>query len=247
MKLTGIVISKNEEKMIADCLDSLAFCDEVLVIDNNSTDRTPEIAKQMKAKVISSDSNDFANLRNLGLKEASGDYVLYIDSDERISDQLSQEIKMVISKNEFSAFSIPRKNFYLGKNEWPKTENMIRLFRKDSLRKWYGALHESPEYEGRLGSLQNFIFHYTHRDLTSMLNKTIEWSDIEAKTRYDANHPLMSWWRFPRVMIPIFLNSYILQKGWKLGTAGFIESVFQSYSTFITYSKLWEMQQKKKS
>ena len=110
---------------------------------------------------------------------------------------------------------------------------------------WKGILHESPIIDGEIGILDGFVLHYTHRDLSSMLAKTIQWSDYEARLRYDANHPKMTWWRFPRVMIPAFYNSFITQQGWKIGVIGFIESVFQMFSIFITYAKLWELQNKK--
>ena len=77
-----------------------------------------------------------------------------------------------------------------------------------------------------------------------MLDKTIQWSKIEAELRYKSGHPPMSWWRFIRVMLTAFYDSYIKQKGYSVGTAGFIESMFQAYSMFITYARLWEMQLK---
>jgi len=79
-----------------------------------------------------------------------------------------------------------------------------------------------------------------------MLEKTISWSEVEAQLRYDSSHPKMTWWRFPRVMFRAFADSYIRQKGWKAGTAGVVESMYQSFSMFITYARLWEMQQGKK-
>ena len=77
-----------------------------------------------------------------------------------------------------------------------------------------------------------------------MVNKTLEWSTIEAKLRFKSNHPKMTWWRFPRVMIPAIFNSYVKQKGYKAGTVGIVESFYQAFSMFITYAKLWEMQVK---
>jgi hypothetical protein len=121
------------------------------------------------------------------------------------------------------------------------------LFKKNKLEEWYGDLHESPRVNGDIGELdEGFIRHYSHQDLTSMLNKTIQWSKIEAELRYNAQHPTMSWWRFFRVMLTAFYDSYIKQKGYKVGTAGLVESMFQAFSMFITYARLWEMQQEKK-
>ena len=78
-----------------------------------------------------------------------------------------------------------------------------------------------------------------------MLAKTIKWSDTEAQLRYKNNHPRMTWWRFPRVILQAFYQSYIVQQGYKVGTVGVVESLYQSFSMFVTYAKLWELQQKK--
>jgi glycosyltransferase involved in cell wall biosynthesis len=243
-KTSAIIIAKDSENIIADCLDSLSFCDEIIVIDNNSKDRTSEIAKMMGAKIRKAENKDFSELRNIGLKEARFDWVLYVDADERISKELELSIKEVVldKDTEISAYKIKRKNFYFGSVEWPYVESIERLFRKNSLKKWSGKLHESPIVDGKVGELDGYLLHFTHRDLSSMLNKTIEWSETEAALRLNASHPKMSWWRFPRVMLTAFFNSYVRQKGYKAGTAGLIESLYQSFSMFITYARLWEMQ-----
>ena len=108
----------------------------------------------------------------------------------------------------------------------------------------YGELHETAKVNGGIGELQGLIYHYTHWDLFSMLQKTILWSDIEAKLRIDSNHPSMSWWRFIRVMITAFYDSYIKQGGYSVGTIGLIESMYQAFSIFVTYANLWELQEK---
>lgn len=247
IKISGVVITRNAENIIADCLDSLSFCDEVVVIDNKSDDRTKEIAQKLGAKIFEHSSNDFSEMRNFGLKKALGEWILYVDSDERVTPALAADIKNQILNIKYSAFKIKRKNFYFGNHEWPYIERLERLFRKDKLEGWYGKLHESPMVKGEIGELDGYLLHHTHRDLTSMLNKTIEWSKTEAKLRYNSSHPKMSWWRFPRVMLTAFFDSYIRQGGWKVGSVGLIESLYQSYSIFITYARLWEMQEKLKS
>ncbi len=244
MKLSGIIIARNEEEMIADAIESLSFCDEVLVVDNASTDKTADIAEKKGAKVVKDNARDFSKLRKLGRDSAKGEWLFYLDSDERASKELGEEIVRIIKNNEANAYKVKRKNYYLGNNEWPSVEKMERLFKKDKLTGWKGELHESPVYEGEALELDNHIKHLAHRDLSSMLNKTLEWSDIEAKNRYNAHHPKISWWRIPRVMIPAFFNSFIKQRGYKKGTAGFIEGMYQAFSIFITYAKLWELQRK---
>lgn len=243
-KLSGIIIAKNEENQIVDCLESLDFCDEVIVVDNGSTDRTAELAIHAGAKVVLYKTSSYAKARNAGLENAKYAWILYIDADERVSKKLKENILNSISKAKIieSAFKIKRKNFYYGNYEWPQIEKLERLFKKDKLKEWYGQLHESPKIDGQVGELEGFLLHYSRASLEKMLGKTIEWSKIEAELRLKANHPRMTWWRFPRVMVGAFFDSYIRQGGWRLGTSGLIESMYQSFSMFITYARLWEMQ-----
>jgi|SRR5581483_2652938 len=248
--ISAIVLTKNEEAMIADCIDSLSFCDEIIVVDLQSIDKTIEIAKRMGAKTVLTNLESFSARRNLGAKTSKYKWILYVDADERVCKELQQEIiTSVLSKKEspFSAYSIKRKNYYLGNFLWPQEEAFLRLFQKNKLLGWEGLLHETASVEGEVSTLDSYLVHYTHRDLEQMLNKTISWSQIEADLRLQANHPKMSWWRFPRVMMSAFFDSYIRQKGYKVGTAGFIESIYQSFSMFITYARLWELQQGKKT
>lgn len=245
IKITIIILTKNSENMIADCIDSVSFADEIIVIDEYSTDRTVELAKHLGATVYPYTSESFAKKRNLGLKKARGRWLLYLDVDERVTTELKNAIESVLvrKKDIYAAYRLQRKNFYLGNNEWPTIEKLERLFKKTKLEEWYGELHESPRVNGDIGEInEGFINHFTHRDLTSMLDKTIQWSKIEAELRYKANHPKMSWWRFYRIILTAFYDSYIRQKGYKVGTAGLIESMFQAYSMFITYARLWELQ-----
>ncbi len=245
MKISAIILAKNEEQVIADCIDSVSFCDQIIVVNNNSTDRTLEIAKRTKAEVITCDDTDFSILRNKGLEKAKNEWVLYVDADERISKELAHEIEQKTKVYiDINYYLLPRKNFYLGNHPWPKIEYMPRLFKKVALKGWMGKLHESPQVSGRQDVCVHFLLHFTHRNLSEMLEKTIIWSEIEAALRYKANHPRVTWWRFPRVMIPTFFTYYVSQKGYKAGTVGLIESIYQSFSIFITYARLWEMQQK---
>lgn len=245
--ITAIVLTKNEEDMIADCLDSLGFCSELLIVDSKSTDKTVEIAKRYNAKVIEDTSDSFSQKRNKGAESAKSDWVLYVDADERVSPSLKESIlKATANKSPKDSYKVTRRNFYLGNTEWPLREEFIRLFRKEKLIRWTGKLHETPEVLGETGKLDGDLLHYTHRTLPEMLEKTIQWSEVEAELRYKASHPKMTWWRFPRVMVKAFTDSYIRQKGWKAGTAGIVESIYQSFSIFATYARLWEMQQEKK-
>lgn len=253
MKLTAIIITKNEEKNIVSAIENLKFADEVIIVDNNSIDKTVQLARKHGARTYSKKFSDFSWQRNFGLKKARGEWILYIDADERVSDSLKHEIiktleqENVKSKKQIGGYRINRKNFYFGKYDWPYIEKLERLFRKDMLKRWEGKIHESSVVEGKIGKLKGFLYHYTHTDLSSMIKKTNRWSDIEAELINKAGHPKIVWWRFLRIMLTKFYYSFVKQGGWKVGVVGWIESIYQAFSYFIVYAKLWEKQNKVKS
>ncbi len=244
--LSVIVITKNEEAMIGDCLESVKnLADEIIVVDSGNTDKTNEIAKKYKAKIVKADPNSgYANFRNVGLKEATGDWIFYLDADERATPELVEEIPTLSP----GVYQIPRKNIYLGKEMryggWGN-DLVIRLFKKDLLEGYRGDLHEQPKYQGSLLTTHNGITHYSHRDLASMLQKTILFTDYEARLRLAADHPPVVWWRFLRVMFSEFWLRFVRLSAWRDGTEGIIDGIFQVFNMFIIYARLWELQQEK--
>lgn len=247
--ITAIVITKNEEERIGACLASLSWATEIIVVDNGSTDKTVKISKEHRAAVYETKKTDFALIRELGLHRATGQWVLYVDADERIPEALKNEITKTMAlyaEGSPVAYFVRRDTWYLG-NHWPEMDRVERLFLRSSIRGWHGSLHETPLYVGEIGILNNPLLHDTHRTIEEMVAKTNEWSAIEAALRLDAQHPAVVWWRLIRVMITGFSRSYFSQGGWRAGTVGWIESIYQGYSMFITYAKLWELQQKKDS
>lgn len=252
MKLSVVILAKNEEAIIKDCLESVKWADEIILVDSGSTDQTPQIAKEYGAKIIDSPSRKlvFAKWRNQGFKAAQGNWVLYVDADERVTPELKKEIKALIKGTPKAvAYEIPRRNFFLGQEvryggAWP--DYVRRFFLKKKLKNWVNDLHEHPIVEGGWGKLKNPLLHLTHRDLSSMIGKTKQWSKIEAELLYQANHPKMTGWRFIRIMLTEFWDRGIKKQGLRNGTVGWIETIFQMFSRFITYARLWELQQKKK-
>lgn len=248
-KITGVVIAKNEEEMIEECLSSLSFCDQVIVVDTGSTDQTISIASRKGAKVYTFAGDNFAAIREFAASKVRTTWLFYLDADERVTKELAEQIRAQIddSKQKINAFRVKRKNYYFGNHPWPTVERLERVFKRSSLKGWQGELHETAVVEGEIGDVDGVIKHFTHRDFSSMVEKTNKWSEKEARLRLKADHPPITWWRFPRVMATAWYDSYIKQRGFKAGTVGILESVYQMFSIFVTYAKLWELQQKKKT
>lgn len=242
--ITAVIIAKNEEDIIGDCLRSLDFVNKRIVIDCYSTDDTIKVAKKYNTEVVKVKFSDFSQIRNAALNFVKTKWILYVDADERINSELKQNIQKVI-ETDISAVCFYRKNFYLGK-PWPYLETLIRLFQKEKLIKWTGKIHESPVYDGSLTKINGELLHYTHRTIKEMFVKTIQWSIVEAQIRYDVNHPPVTWWRLIRVYITGFYNSYIKERGFKVGPEGLVESLYQGFSMYITYLRLWELQKNTK-
>lgn len=246
-KISAIILAGNAENLIKDCLESLSWVDEILVINTGSTDKTVNIAKKFKAQVFTAPKGNFSDWRNFGAKKAEGDWLFYVDVDERVTPLLRKEIQKVISKPKNQAYAIPRKNILLGHEMkhggwWP--DYVLRLMRKESLKGWKGELHEQPEIKGSVGKLKNPLTHFTHRNLFEMVEKTNKWSEIEARLLFESGHPKMVWWRFLSVAFREFWYRAIRERGFLDGPVGIIEIIYQMYSRMITYAKLWEMQLK---
>lgn len=251
VKLSAITFIFNDAEgdFIEPCLQSLSFADEIIVIDNGASERTLSLVKKYTDKIYSCAAKDFALRHNLGSEKAKGDWLLFIDSDERVSQRLSQEIKRVVENPESSlgAYSILRINYYLGKlvrhgDRLP--DYVTRLFTRTALKKWTGIIHESTEIEGKVGKISAPIYHLTHRDVDSMVLKTLNFSRHEARIRLDINHPPVVWWRLLRVCFTEFWHRFVKLQAWRQGTEGWIDGLIQVFSYFIIYAQLWEMQRK---
>ncbi len=244
-KISVIILAKNVEKEILPALISVQFADEILIVDTGSTDSTNEISRKMGAKIVHSSGNSFAKWRNDGATEAKGEWLLYLDSDERIPVKLAEEIQKNIKNPDHAAYTISRYEVFLGKHlpHWPDPR-VLRLMQKKHLKRWEGKLHEQPIIEGTIGELRNQMIHLSHKDIDEKLLNTQKWSILEAQMLIKANHPPMVWWRFLRIMLTEFWDRAVKQSLWKDGTEGWIEIIYQMFSKFITYERLWEMQQK---
>jgi len=245
MKLSAIIIAQNEEKRIKDCLKTLTWADEVVVVDSGSTDKTAEVAQRNQARIVENKKGGFSRSRNLGAEKAKGDWIFYIDADERMTPALEKEILETIKDISLNAYAMPRKNIIFGKEfkhtgQWP--DYVKRLFRKSGFLGWQGELHEEPKFVGELGHLKNPLIHLKHNDLAEMVEKTNKWSEIEARLMYEAGHPKMNIPRFLSAMFREFWLRMIRQMAFLDGPKGIIYALYQVFSRFVSYAKLWEMQ-----
>jgi glycosyltransferase involved in cell wall biosynthesis len=244
-KLSVVIIAKNEEGKIEECLKSASWAPEIVVIDNGSTDRTVALAKKHKAVVYEKPDGSYKDLRNEGLKRAKGEWIFYLDADERITSELAEEVKAIINETSNTLLIIPRRNVILGKEMrhggwWP--DYVKRLFLKKNLTGWTGDLHEEPEFTGKIDFLSQPMIHLKHDNLHDMAVKTNKWSNTEAKLLLDAKHPSMAPWRFFRVVFTELFYRLFIKKGILDGLEGIVYATYQSFSKFVTYAKLWEKQ-----
>lgn len=249
--LSVVIIVKNEEGFIGDCLESVKWADEVILLDGGSTDQTLVIAQKYQVKIVKQESSrvDFAAWHNQGKDEATSEWLLYLDADERVTLELAQELQRVPQEKvvDVNAYQIRRRNFLLGRNlehgGWGP-DYQIRLFRRQALVEWQGSLHERPVFTGKLGRLAGTMIHLQPEKLEPALAKSITWSKIESKLLFKAHHPVVAWWRVLRMGLTTFWQRLVIKQGWRDGIEGWIENFYQVYHTMVVYLRLWELQKK---
>ncbi|NCN50952.1 MAG: hypothetical protein COU67_00790 [Candidatus Pacebacteria bacterium CG10_big_fil_rev_8_21_14_0_10_44_54] len=245
-KITAIIIAKNEADMLAACLATVAWCDQVLVLDSGSTDDTAKIAEQAGAKVVLFSHSSFARLRNEALKHVSTEWVFYLDADERVLPQLAREIQVHIETGKDTTLQLERKNVFFGQafsaGGW-SPDYVTRIFRKTSLRGWSGVVHESPEFEGGVVQLQIPLVHLTHRSVSDGLKKSVVWTALEAELLSET----LTFAVTPRTVIRKgvmeFLRRGFFWRGYKDGTPGMMEALIQGINKMLVYLQVWELQQ----
>lgn len=239
--LSVIILTHNSQNSLEKTLNSVSWADEIIIIDQFSSDNTLSIAKKFTTHIFQNKSESFSQRRNLGLQKSTNPWVLYLDSDEVVSQALKQEIIKHIGNNQPASFSISRQNYFLGQKMYP--DQVHRFFHKERLKTWRGDVHESPQFIGDLLMLKHPIIHHTHTDISSMLEKTNKWSNIEAKLRHDAKHPPVKAWRVMRIAFTEAFHQIVHKKIYRYGKKGWIEGMFQVIDKMIVYIKLWELQQ----
>lgn len=245
--LSIIVITKNEEDRLKACLESVKWADELIVFDNGSVDNTLEIAGKYTKKIYVDKTSDFAFIRNQAIKKSQGDWVLFVDADERVLEPLHQELIELINSTTHSAIAISRRNIIFGQEVkygpfWP--DWVVRLLKRADFKEYAGKVHEQPTFNGSLGYSKNSFLHLTHRNLEQIVLKSLDWSKIDAELRLSANHPKMSGWRFLRIFLSELFNQGIKRRGFFSGDIGIMDSLLQTFSLYMSFIRLWELQQK---
>ena len=247
-RISAIIIAGNEEKNIRPCLESVKWCDEIILVDSASSDKTVEIAKEFTDKIFIKKWEGFAIQKRFSLEQASNEWVLSIDADERVSDGLRKEIEELLSSEpKADGYKIPRENYFLNKpirscGWYP--DYQLRLFKKSKTKVTDRKVHEGFIVEGKVEKLKNVLIHFTHQNISETITKINHYSTLEAEEKVNRKkakpHQIITH------PVAAFLNHFISRRGYKDGIHGLMISLIHATTNMLTYMKLWEMQNVKK-
>jgi len=247
--ISAIIITYNEEKNIRDCLESIKWADEIILVDSHSIDRTVDIAKEYTDKILNRTWEGFAAQKDFAYRQAKGDWVLSIDADERVTPELKNEILKVISEDkEAEGFKIPRRNFFLGK--WIRTchwypDYQLRLFRNGKARMHFVKVHEGFLVEGMTKELKHDLIHLTFENLADIYRKINYYSTLAAEEKWERKK--VGAFSIFLHATAAFFTDFISRKGFKDGIHGFLVSTINMSTNLLTYIKIWEKQRNKRT
>lgn len=245
VSVSVVVLTKNEERNITACLESVSgWADEIIVVDDESSDKTCDIAQKYGCRVIKRKMDVEGRHRNFAYAQAKNQWVLSLDADERATPELREEIAKILSAN-FSenGFTIPRRNF-IG-TYWVKyggwyPSPQLKFFRRDKFRYEEAGVHPRAFMDDPCGHLKSDIIHYSYRNLEDFLNKLNNQTTREAQKWFQQNKP-MRLGRFLWRSLDRFIRTYVARKGYKDGFIGFAIAYFASLYQFISYLKYREL------
>lgn len=245
MPVTALIITLNEAAHIEACLNSVAWAEERLVIDSGSTDDTVAIARRMGATVIVHPFDGYSAQKNFGASRATHDWIVSVDADERVTPELSTDMKAAAAApGDHAGFRMPRATWHLGRwmrcTDW-YPDNQLRLYDRRRAR-WNGrTVHESVTADGPVGRLDHELQHYAYRDIAHHLDTINRYTTLAAEEMYARGRrtgPLELLLHPPAA----FLRNYILRRGIIAGTPGLIVSIMNSYYVFLKFAKLAALQ-----
>ena len=248
--LSAFIVCCNEEHNMRRCLQSLSWCDEVVVVDSGSTDGTLEICKEFGARVIHNPWGGFVAQKRFALAQCSYDWCLNLDADEEVSEELRAEIIEALSKDSpINGYKVSRVVFHLGR-WWRKggwyPEYRLRLVRR-SKTNWGGEdPHERAEVSGAVGALAGELRHYTYDDLADQIDTVNRFSSIAARSMFKREQEGTR--RGTPLFIMMFANPiarffkfYFVRKGYREGMPGLVVAIIESFGVFLKYAKRWEI------
>jgi glycosyltransferase involved in cell wall biosynthesis len=243
VKLTVTVITHNEAAHISAALQSIAWADEIIVVDSHSTDGTVALARQLASRVVVRDWPGYGEQKNYAASIATHDWILSIDADERITPELAGEIQAILRDGPTArGYRIPRVTWYLGRwirsTDW-YPDYQLRLYDRRAGRWNTRPVHESVDLEGPPGRLRHEIQHFAYRDVSHHL------ATIDRYTTLAADHWIAQGRRPSVLQIALhpplaFLRNYVLRGGFRDGAAGFLVSALNAYYVFLKFLKHWE-------
>jgi len=245
MNISVVISTHNRADSLERTLASVRkFAGEIIVVDNSSTDGTPRVAKQYGAAVYTRPNNLMLNVnKNYGFTKATKDWILCLDDDEVIPNELVSELKDAIGRTDVNGYWLPRKNIIFGKwirhgIWWP--DRQLRLFRKGSGSYPEKHVHEYIQVTGATGILTNAYVHYNYDTLAQFLDKMQRiYTESEIK-KYEAAGYRISWRDAIRFPASDFIKLYFAQSGYKDGLHGLVLAILQAFYSFIIFVKLWE-------
>lgn len=245
MKISAILATYNEEKNIKDCLESIKWVDEIIIVDGKSQDKTVQIAKKYTKKIFLRDNNPlmFHINKQKAIEKATSDWILYMDADERVDEDLKKEILKAISFKEFNGYWIPRKNIIFGKwikNSFWYPDYQLRLFRRGKAYLPCKSVHEQPELTGKSDYLKNHLIHINYRTIYQYVRKINDSYSENDKNLFLAKNQKIKAIDVLRIPGKDFLSTYFARGAYKDGFHGLVLSVLQAFSSFVTVAKIWE-------
>lgn len=242
-KLSVAIVTFNEEENISECIKSAAFADEVVVVDGKSTDKTAVIAKKLGAKVYSEVNQPLMKVNmNLAFGKCGGEWIFSLDADERVTEELANEIKSVVVNGQDIAYRVPRKNMIFGK--WMEhsgwyPDYQLRLFRKGKARFPADNVHEELMVDGSVGNLNNAIIHWHYRGISEWLLRTDRYTSLEANKLIKEGYKV-KW--SDGIWFPVrqFLTRFFDWEGYKDGLHGLVLSILNACYWEIVFAKVWE-------